>query len=140
MSKFEVGSRVKLVNLIIWDSVGTEYKTSKSNTIGNTGTVYRINDDGDIMFVEWDNGSKNIYSLYNLELIMEITPICKDVYTIALNSLEEAGIKVSRQTLKCVAYHVVFGELLFEVMRKEKLDLQTTGAIIAALNKAITEE
>lgn len=137
MGEIVKGSRVRLVNLLT--SEGTKYHTSQYNRVGNVGNVTEI--EGRWINVMWDNSTSSCYLLHNLELIEEKgREDPKDIYSIAQKALEADGIIVSRQVLKLIAYRVVFGELLFEVMQKEKLDLQTTGAIIAALNKAIVGE
>lgn len=137
MEKIIVGSRVKLVSLKNRLGGGF-YPESRSNTIGNVGVIIAHTDDSALPYrIKWENGSINSYNDHNIELEEKEV---KDIYSIAMADLKEAGIEVPRKTLKLIAYTVVFGELLFEVMQKEKLDLQTTGAIIAALNKAITGE
>lgn len=137
MESITIGSRVRLVSLE--DNHRGVYPESCSNTIGNVGVIIKCSIGSSLPYlIKWDNGSVNSYNIHNIELEEKEEP--KDIYVIAQKVLEEDGITVSRQTLKLIAYRVVFGELLFEVMQKEKLDLQTTGAIIAALNKAITGE
>jgi len=73
MAKFKKGQKVKLVNLEDW--LGGKYFPSKSNKVGNTGTITGVYWTGgrcSHLEVRWDNGTANNYIEENLvHLIME---------------------------------------------------------------------
>lgn len=101
MREIVKGPRVKLVSLRVSEWCERDvYPTNPHTFLNNTGTVTHTSDLSCEIFVLWDTGAETTFLPHNLELIEEEP---KDVYTIALNSLEEVGIKVSRQTLKRVA-------------------------------------
>lgn len=60
------GDRVVLVNIAT--ALGGEFNKSKSNTIGNKGTI--ISNFGSIR-VQWNNGTSNSYASRNLALLDE---------------------------------------------------------------------
>ena len=67
----QVGNRVCLVN--IDDPSGGTYVSSTANTIGNEGTVTRV--DGDWCDVDWDNGTTDCYVVSNLSSSGSAAPV-----------------------------------------------------------------
>lgn len=66
---FEVGTRVKLVNLD--DGMGGTFYLAAHNTVGNVGTIASDKDSDGMFYVRWDNETSAYYYPHNLEVYTE---------------------------------------------------------------------